>query len=351
VLKNKYFEKWHSTAIPDEEGGTASSIQTIAKQRVHQARSFGYLGYPVSCPVMYLSIGELIRLITLEADSGWKCFGRYFEGSREVIKNKLEEIAHVRNALAHFRPIKSTDVQVIKQNSLHLFTEIEGYLDGLLSSFTRTPTNTVEDWYTTISKMSSKEIEITCWQSEDETWIRLSLAFSATITQQTFYPPHTGFISVTNLRTSNLLTFKNLAKFITYVAEQYARIEVGEGNAVTARKAISLTFEKVALVSHLSEIVTDLEELLRVVTKETELVVEDNLARGRFVELERVWATGKEDGATVKWDFGSNTLNVPVKKDDAPEYWGQIDLFAGSFVSERHRYPWIPVTISRSRWG
>ena len=114
VLKNQLFGKWADISITsdDLESGT---VKLIARRRLNQARNFRYLGYVISCPIMYLTSGEPIRLVM--ADPYWLYFKQYFRGSKDIIRNKLDEIGTIRNPLAHLRPIKLDDVEVIKQNA------------------------------------------------------------------------------------------------------------------------------------------------------------------------------------------------------------------------------------------
>jgi hypothetical protein len=65
VLKNRFKQKWPETALQtaDDE---QSTIAATAAKRVAQAKGFGYLGYEISSPLMYLNSGELTRIITSE---------------------------------------------------------------------------------------------------------------------------------------------------------------------------------------------------------------------------------------------------------------------------------------------
>jgi len=142
VLKTTFEEKWLDINVTSDDAKEAT-ISKIAKQRKAQAKTFGYLGYKTPCPLMYMTSGELIRIIT--SDSYWKHFNMYFLGSKEIIKNKLEEIGSVRNALAHFRPIKQDDVDLIKQNARHVLSNIEVCLVDMMSCANTVPTNTSEE--------------------------------------------------------------------------------------------------------------------------------------------------------------------------------------------------------------
>jgi hypothetical protein len=67
-----------SGEIPELRGQEAVR-STIAAKRVSQADSFGYLGFDIKAPLMHLTSGELVELIT--ADTYWPKFRAYFRGN------------------------------------------------------------------------------------------------------------------------------------------------------------------------------------------------------------------------------------------------------------------------------
>ena len=75
VLKNKFKENWAQTTLQtvDEE---KSTIAATAAKRIAQAKGYGYLGYEISSPLMYLNSGELTRIITSEPY--WELFKPFF---------------------------------------------------------------------------------------------------------------------------------------------------------------------------------------------------------------------------------------------------------------------------------
>jgi hypothetical protein len=85
ILKNEYKEKWKDLSVTSDDDEN-STIGAIAKKRLSQDKNYAYLGYVITSPLLHLTSGELIRIIT--SDSYWKHFKKYFLGSREIIKNK-----------------------------------------------------------------------------------------------------------------------------------------------------------------------------------------------------------------------------------------------------------------------
>lgn len=104
ILKNEFLDEWKSCSFTPQ-GGDSTSIITLARKRISQAETFGYLGFDTKAPLMHMTSGELVDLIT--SDAYWNKFGSYFRGRKEIIRNKLLEIGNIRNSLAHFRPIKA----------------------------------------------------------------------------------------------------------------------------------------------------------------------------------------------------------------------------------------------------
>src|SRR5207237_9077479 len=56
ILKNEHKSKWLELSIASDDGNQ-SSISAIAKKRVAQGETYGYLGYPMSSPLMHLTTG------------------------------------------------------------------------------------------------------------------------------------------------------------------------------------------------------------------------------------------------------------------------------------------------------
>ena len=88
ILKNHMFDKWADINITSDDIET-TTIRSIASKRIKQSEDFGYLGYTIKGPLMHLTSGELIRIIT--DDSYWRYFKQYFHASKQIIKHKLDE--------------------------------------------------------------------------------------------------------------------------------------------------------------------------------------------------------------------------------------------------------------------
>ena len=179
VLKNASFDQWVNTQVVADDTEKQDTISTLAKKRRQQARTFGYLGYAVSCPIMHLTGGELVRVML--SASGWKLFAEHFHGGKEIIGNKLDEIAHIRNSLAHFRPISEDDVEVIRQNAKQVLIGVEEYLSQMMEQTIVVPSNSNDDWYKKLAVLGTEDCTLRLNQSNDELWIRILMSFSLRI--------------------------------------------------------------------------------------------------------------------------------------------------------------------------
>jgi hypothetical protein len=345
ILKNTYLDKWVDTQIETTEG-QQSSILAIAKKRIKQAQDFGYLGYEISSPLMHLNSGELVRLITSE--EYWKHFARYFKGRKEIIRNKLDEIGSIRNSLAHFRPIKEDDVDIIKQNAKHALVAVEACLAEMTSPLTIVPTNTPDAWYKKISTLGGKNIGIELFQSTSTEWIRIQLNYKSHLINVSRYGDDWLSYQILNLKTPNIIgLYPVIAKYITYVSEFIPYTTMPEDPPPDFQKTLSFVFFKQILDSNLDEIVESIQALLQKVATEEELVISDHLARGELIEPVTVSAWLKKDVEQPNWDIRTYTMYYPFKEDHPAEYWGDLGLYYRDFIAGTTKYPWMPSDISR----
>ncbi len=214
VLKNELLDKWHDINIVSDDS-EQSTIRSIARKRFTQTQDFGYLGYPINSPLMYLTSGELIRIINDE--SYWKYFSKFFPASKQVIKNKLDEIGTIRNSLAHFRPIKPDDVETIKQNANHTLTLVEDCLHQMTSCYNIVPTNNKEEWYLSLNTLGNELCTIRLYQSDDENWIKLNLVCKSKILQIRPMKNHYTYRILKLVSPKILTNFNELAKCTTFL--------------------------------------------------------------------------------------------------------------------------------------
>ncbi len=340
VLKRQFGKDWDLTAL-----GDGITIRTETKKRIQQTREYGYLGYEVSSPMLFLNSGELTQIITSEAY--WKHFAPFFRASKAIVLTKLQEIGTVRNSLAHFRPIKQDDIDLIKQNSKHLLIEIENCLVQLTSISDVVPTNSEDAWYKELKPIGNDHWRTHLLSSRDQQWIRAHLTYTIPILHKNGPPKYLNY-RVGTLRTSQILRLHpEIRETCIYLSESAVYPRMIDNETLQATKTISIVFSKFTLESNLSKIETALKALALKVEAETELIQQDALARGDLVEAKNISAYLREGASGYTyWDFNTESLTTSVADIDEVEYWGQRSHYTTDFISSTSHYPWMPSSVS-----
>jgi len=344
VLKNELRDKWADAQVTADE--TDGTIASLAKRRMSQAQTFGYLGYTIACPIMHLNSGELTRLIV--SDAYWSLFKPYFFGSKDIIKSKLEEIGSIRNSLAHFRPIRSDDADVIKQNSKHVLLGIEKFLNQVLIQKDIVPSNTEDAWYKNLKTLGTDQCAFTFQQSADEHWVRISVKYACpTIRVFTSWREHMNY-TVLTIRSSALLTeCKEIANDISYLSEAVASPRMPENHQAEFAKVLSIVLSRPMLASQHETLKKSFEELLLKIASETELIQRDHLARGELIHSAAASALFQKHNGGGYWQWYLRDLGTPVLEDDPPEYWGDLNFYGWEdFIAATDKYPWMPESVS-----
>lgn len=340
VLKCKYRERWEERPI-QSDAGTQATIASIAKRRINQEEKYGYLRNPVSCSMMYLTTGELIRFIT--SDAHWTLFRKYFSGAKEVIRLKLDEISSVRNTLAHFRPLSRNCVDFIKQNALQVLHSVEKFFSEVMVQYKVVPTNTDDQWYKELSVLTEDSDVLSFFQSQSEDWVRVQIKYDCPIV---FIKDYIGQISynVLTIKTPAILVhYPELAGMISYITESLPFDWIVQKLPPLFGKEVNLVFSRDLLDDEHAKVRSVLSELLLRITEETRMIKQDYLARGEIVDLVRVNAIrDKASNGEIYWQVNQQALSVPVSHHDPPEYWGSFHYpVRGNFITDTYLYPWF----------
>ena len=341
ILKRELLDAWDTAAITG--GGT---IRSETKKRLIQARDHGYLGYGVSSPMLFLNSGEILQVLTSEAY--WKHFARYFKASKSIVETKLQEIGTVRNSLAHFRPIKIDDIDLVKQNSRHVLLEVERCLTEVTSISDEMPTNSKEGWYLKLKDVGNEYVTISLYASRDQEWIRIELAYKIDTLSKEKYGNDFLYMKVSNFRTDRILKdFGNIKKYCVYISESEPGGTIDSSETLISRKRISIVFSREHLDQSSVEILPELQKLIDTAKAETLLVSEDTLARGDLVEVKIATANRK---AEDNWVVNLSSVATQLSDADHAEFWGQRIHFRSDFIAGTDQYPWMPTTISKPSW-
>ncbi|MDN7752666.1 hypothetical protein [Burkholderia gladioli] len=340
VLKRQLGPEWDLASL-----GNGITIRTETKRRIHQTREHGYLGYDVSSPMLFLNSGELTQIIT--SDSYWKYFAIFFRASKSIVLTKLQEIGTVRNSLAHFRPIKQDDIDLIKQNSKHLLIEIEDCLVQITSINDAVPTNSEDIWYQELKPIGNDYWKTNLLSSRDQQWIRVQLNYTIPTLQKFGSPRYLNF-KVGTLRTPQILRlYPEIRETCIYLSENTVYPHMKGEDDLRATKSISIVFSKSTLESDFDRISSAFKKMSLKVEEETELIQRDTLARGELIESKSIIAMSRDNNQNSShWDFNSEFLITSVSDIDEIEYWGQRSHYTSDFIASTSRYPWMPSSVS-----
>ena len=343
VLKNHLRGDWKVCSFGS--GDDVKTVQGIASKRIRQAENFGYLGYDIASPIMHLTSGELIELLT--ADAHWPKFRQHFRGGKEIIKNKLLEIGAVRNSLAHFRPISPNDIELIKQNSRHVLVGIEVYLSNLFNPSNRVPTNTDADWYRALGTLGTDHLSVVPHSSGDEEWLDVRVNFSSPQLESNQWGDDFYAYTVGNLVTPNiLLRYEGLRAHVTYVTENLLHPQLNSNFDIEVVKQLGIVFQKSVLERNLDEVVESMRQAFLSIAGECDLLKQDNLARGSLVEPAQCHALVVRDGDEPRWKFMTDRLLKAYEPAHPDEYWG-AKQYVTDVVGGSRRYPWMPEDVSQ----
>lgn len=341
VLKDNKKLAWTQLSLKTEDGNE-TTIESIAKRRLSQDRVFGYLGYPIASPLMHLTSGELIRIIL--SDAYWPMFSKHFPAQREIVQTKLEEIGNVRNALAHFRPIARDDVQVVKQNANQVLSGVESLLVSVVNCIDNIPTNSKHAWYKNLKMLSGPYVQLQFNQSIDTKWVRIGIKYACpTVSTPSLYEKYRSYKVLTINTPRILIDSKTILPNVIFVSEQIPYTVMPADGIPSFSKTVRLLFSPETLADKHEELKKELEELLARITNETDLIKEDNLARGDIVQGVSVSASRD---AETPWQIDSRNLRSPSSNNDPSEYWAGHPFWGTDFLSNTESFPWMPVKIA-----
>jgi hypothetical protein len=343
VLKDAEKSAWRNLAIKTEDG-SESTIAAIARRRLAQDATFGYLGYPISSPLMHLTSGELIRIIL--ADAYWPRFSTFFPAAKGIVQTKLEEIGNVRNALAHFRPLQPDDVEVVKQNANQVMSGIETLLISIVDCPDTVPTNLTDGWYKELKPLSGPYIHCAFKQSVDGQWIRIELTYGCPIIGQPISWGNYRSYRILSVNTPKLLTSApGLLDNVVFASEGLPWLGMPDSSPPSFSKDVRFLFSRETLNQHHAEVKQGLNRVIAAITEESDLIKEDNLARGELIQATDVTAT--RESADKSWQFDSSNLKSTTHHDDPPEFWAGYPFMGQHFVSNSESFPWMPVDVSK----
>jgi len=153
-----------------------------------------------------------------------------------------------------------------------------------------------------------------------------------------------------SIKTSSILKlFPILQGSLVFLAEELKHPVMKE-NGPKFDKQFKMLFSQELLSRKYKEIKTEIENVLLKISEETNLLEDDNLARGELVQgvtIRSQWKK-REDKDTGWWSFDHDSLLCEVSEDDPPEYWGRLGYIEKDYVTSTEDYPWMSVNVSKS---
>lgn len=346
MLKDELGLEWSNASISTDDQAS-SSISSLGKKRVRQAKQFGYLGDISSSPLLYLSLGELVQLIFSEAY--WKLFAEYFPGKKDTMRLKLDEIITIRNSLAHFRPIQVDDVEVIRQNAKHALMGIEQYLSSVTQCSSTVPSNSTDEWYKELKPLGSEHYALELRESSGGEWLSVRLNCRPPVLELALTD---GWLDgrVININTASILAVAPQIRPRLIFLTESKFIHVVRDSDLRYTKTLDFVFSRKAMEANHKEIAEGFKAAILKLSEETDLLKSDDLARGAVLSPQTIygWKVGDE---SPRWSIQSEELASLPKENDPSEYWGDMGWLGSDFVTARHKYPWMGAIVSTSGWG
>lgn len=89
----------------------------------------------------------------------------------------------------------------------------------------------------------------------------------------------------------------------------------------------------------------ELENLFLQVTQEIDLIRDDNLARGKLIEVVNT-TFEKETGNSLYSPRKKEIFKTILDEESPVEFWGAINYASDNYLTNTDKYPWMPTTIS-----
>ena len=110
------------------------------------------------------------------------------------------------------------------------------------------------------------------------------------------------------------------------------------------RKVISFVFSRTTLAEHYADVAGNLREAQQVIEKETNLIREDNLARGEIVRIVQVSGSQRDQ---MRVSVNTDALESQPSPSSPSEYWSSKPAGDSHFITNTTSYPWMPDDIAK----
>ena len=343
VLKDALGQTWRGAQIPAPDGAGGTTIDAKASQRIRQSQALGHVGLQVSCPMLHLTTGELAGLIL--SDAYWKHFAPYFVAKREVVKLKFDEITQVRNALAHCRPLREEDVDLVAVNSRHLFPKVTAALSELFSTKSPVPTNTPAAWYKSLGNVVIQPLTAELSTCMTSAWIELRLRFVFPVSYEPLSKTFQRWTAYAVCIPAILDLMRSASGACVILSERRAYLSGSPVPPSELVKTAVLVFGARRLAELHAEIRNEVVTLASEVQRQVLALQTDPLSAQPLVRLLRGYCQLNDQGL---WYFEGNNPVDAVQDASPPEFLGVEGTFpASEFTEAASTFPWFPTHICK----
>jgi hypothetical protein len=342
-LKSALQENWTLASLESDDRSPAS-ISSLARQRQAQDKKFGYLGTVSTNPLVYLTTGELFRLMLSKAY--WPHFSPYFPAARDVIETRLDELSNIRNSLAHFRPVLPSDVTTLKHTAAQLLSRIESALSSVVSCVHVVPTNLAEDWFSNLAALDASPCKLKFRHSADWAWVAVRMHYPCRVLVDNGVTGSFRKARVAKLEAAQVLNLHpKLRANVVALLEEIKDQSMG-GSEPSAVTVLTLVLKHEVLQANWQAVLAELGMLLTTLRAETAQVERDHLAQGQLVHAVDIFGELQSAEVGSSWSHDLSVLASTPKADDPVEYWGNFNpSSADHFISATRRYPWMLIDV------
>jgi len=338
VLKSRKGKDWLNFSVNNESNNkknSKNSIKAIYEQRKWPTEKRAYIGIRTQNPIMYLNLGELIKIIAYDKNRTY--FNDYFEGKISPLIEKLNEINTTRNNLAHFREITEVDFERMKIIFEDLEPSFLPFLKELFCPYEDFKKIKDEKFFPhgiyQINSCRNIKLQLRCSKREQLVKIMIEIISKTISTDYTYM---IDYINIDLIRLNKKI--KEILPFIIYFdyTDEMKPLYKKNGEALRGEMdnfkmcfySESQQFEKnyVDFFSNLEEILKQIEEDFRKKKKKQEVNFKILKKHDYYLSAD-----------TDKWE---SSFELPEKRY-IEDWQGADNYFDGSSFLDFKKFPWL----------
>ena len=279
ILKAHFGKSWMEINIKSDDQNSVT-LSKAFNSRKSWNKKYEYIGISSENPMLFLTSGELVRIIT--AENIWPLFKHLFTSSKEIVKTKLGEAIAVRNNFAHFRSVNGSDNRILRQSIEVLCKTMESYVEDIYQSKNHFKSNNDYRFYKLLKTISGKLYTFKFTRSDQSDYLRLKI----NIDQPAVHigNPHMGDFScvLPYLSVERLFeVYPDVRDFMVFCEETIMGNSTGE--KLGSKTILNILMNTKYLENNIDRFVLILNEVQEQYKKEVEEIKVDKDYRGVLV--------------------------------------------------------------------